>query len=102
MTVKLIPYENRRPPSVPRRGRLVLLLLLLMLIPLGTCLAEDGEQTVYVTHSGGRYHREHCSSLRNSRIAVSLAEAVRSGYEPCSRCGPPALSGAAAAFVPPE
>jgi micrococcal nuclease len=49
---------------------------------------------VYVTNSGTKYHAEGCSSLRRSRIAVSLADAVRSGYEPCSVCNPPQLSGA--------
>ncbi|MDR0587140.1 MAG: hypothetical protein LBG26_07865, partial [Treponema sp.] len=49
---------------------------------------------VYVTNSGNKYHVEGCSSLRRSRIAVSLADAIRSGYEPCSVCNPPRLSGA--------
>ena len=48
---------------------------------------------VYVTNSGTKYHVEGCSSLRRSRIAVSLADAIRSGYEPCSVCNPPRLSG---------
>jgi micrococcal nuclease len=47
---------------------------------------------VYVTNSGNRYHTESCSSLRRSRIAVTLADAVRSGYDPCSICNPPRLS----------
>ncbi|MDR2741105.1 MAG: thermonuclease family protein [Treponema sp.] len=55
--------------------------------------AAAGEKTtVYVTNSGGSYHREDCSALRRSRIAVTLADAVRSEYEPCSICKPPILS----------
>jgi micrococcal nuclease len=73
--------------------------LLILLIPFGACLAGEEGQRVYITHSGAKYHRENCSSLRNSRIPVSLAEAVRSGYEPCSLCNPPSLSGEAAAPV---
>ena len=44
---------------------------------------------VYVTNSGRRYHRENCRSLRDSRIAVPLADAVKNGYSPCGRCNPP-------------
>ncbi|MDR3130140.1 MAG: thermonuclease family protein [Treponema sp.] len=50
----------------------------------------DGESTVYVTKSGKSYHRENCSFLRNSKIAISLAVALRSGYAPCLTCKPPA------------
>ncbi|MDR1948448.1 MAG: thermonuclease family protein [Spirochaetaceae bacterium] len=55
-------------------------------------LAGEGEQTVYVTNSGEKYHRENCRSLRRSKIALPLADAVRSGYGPCSICKPPVLS----------
>jgi micrococcal nuclease len=48
---------------------------------------------VYVTNSGSKYHVDGCSSLRRSRIAVTLADAARSGYGPCSICNPPLLSG---------
>jgi micrococcal nuclease len=47
---------------------------------------------VYVTNSGTKYHINGCSALRRSRIAVGLADAVRSGYEPCSICKPPGLA----------
>ncbi|MDR3171869.1 MAG: thermonuclease family protein [Treponema sp.] len=49
--------------------------------------AEDA--TVYVTNSGQKYHNDGCSSLARSKIAVTLGDAVRSGYEPCSVCKPP-------------
>jgi micrococcal nuclease len=51
-----------------------------------------GEEHVYVTYSGRRYHLEGCSLLRRSKIAVTLTDAVKSGYEPCSICKPPVLS----------
>ncbi|MDR0403545.1 MAG: thermonuclease family protein [Treponema sp.] len=54
---------------------------------------------VYVTNSGTKYHVDGCSSLRRSRIPVSLADAVRSGYGSCSICKPPRLSGADSAAV---
>ena len=46
------------------------------------------EGTVYVTKTGKKYHRGSCSSLRRSKIPISLAEAKRR-YSPCSRCNPP-------------
>ena len=48
--------------------------------------AAQGE--VYVTRSGTKYHRDGCSSLRRSKIAISLAEA-KQRYGPCGRCNPP-------------
>ena len=45
-------------------------------------------ETVYVTRTGKKYHRESCSSLRRSKISISLAEA-KERYGPCSRCNPP-------------
>ncbi|MDR0624714.1 MAG: thermonuclease family protein [Treponema sp.] len=58
--------------------------------------AAGGETAVYVTNSGEKYHRENCRSLRRSKITLSLEDAVRSGYGPCSICKPPELSGAGA------
>jgi micrococcal nuclease len=46
-------------------------------------------ETVYITATGTKYHKEGCSSLRRSKTAVSLADAAASGYGPCSICKPP-------------
>ena len=46
------------------------------------------EGTVYVTKTGKKYHLENCSSLRRSKIPISLAEAKQQ-CSPCSRCNPP-------------
>jgi micrococcal nuclease len=54
--------------------------------------ADEGDSTVYVTNSGRRYHLDGCSSLSRSKIAVTLTDAVKSGYEPCTICNPPVLS----------
>ena len=48
----------------------------------------ESEGQVYVTRTGGKYHRDGCGSLRRSRIPISLAEAKRK-YGPCGRCKPP-------------
>ena len=44
--------------------------------------------TVYVTKTGKKYHRPSCSSLRRSKIPISL-EAAKVGYGPCAKCNPP-------------
>ena len=44
--------------------------------------------TVYVTRTGKKYHLGSCSSLRRSKIPISLVEAKQK-YSPCSRCNPP-------------
>jgi micrococcal nuclease len=72
----------------------------LFLIPAAGFLAAQtagGTAVVYVTNSGKKYHLEDCRSLRRSKIALDLADAVKSGYGPCSICKPPGLSAAAAA-----
>lgn len=52
----------------------------------------EGTETVYVTATGTKYHKDGCSSLRRSKTAVSLVDAAASGYGPCSICKPPAFS----------
>ena len=50
--------------------------------------AVESEGEVYVTRTGKKYHRGSCSSLRRSKIPISLAE-VKERYGPCGRCNPP-------------
>ena len=52
---------------------------------------DPAKVTVYVTKTGEKYHRDGCSSLRRSRIAVSLKEAVERGYGACKICKPPTI-----------
>jgi len=49
-----------------------------------------GEETVYVTKTGKKYHIAGCRYLSRSMIPISLREAVYS-YGPCSVCNPPVL-----------
>jgi competence protein ComEC len=44
--------------------------------------------SVYVTKTGQKYHLESCSSLKSSKIKISLKDAKAKGYEPCSICNP--------------
>jgi methylphosphotriester-DNA--protein-cysteine methyltransferase len=54
-------------------------------------LAAPGTTTVYITRTGEKYHKESCSSLKKSKIPITLEEAIKQGYEPCKRCDPPTL-----------
>lgn len=49
---------------------------------------EYYSQTVYVTDTGDKYHREGCSYLLSSN-PITLRQAINRGYTPCSRCNPP-------------
>lgn len=51
--------------------------------------AGTAGETVYVTRSGKKYHRQTCQYVKNGGTPMSLAEASKK-YEPCSRCRPPA------------
>ena len=52
----------------------------------GTASGSD-DQTVYITNSGKKYHRDGCQYLRKSKHAISLSEA-RKTHSPCKRCKP--------------
>jgi len=50
---------------------------------------QNDELTVYITDYGKRYHLSTCPHLNSSKHAISLGEARRRGYTPCSVCQPP-------------
>ncbi len=43
---------------------------------------------VYITDTGSKYHQDGCRYLSESKIEISLADAIAQGYEPCSVCDP--------------
>lgn len=47
---------------------------------------DKNSETVYITKSGEKYHRDGCGSLSKSKIAISKSKAISQGYTPCSRC----------------
>lgn len=51
-----------------------------------TTTSQTNERTVYITRTGEKYHESWCSSLRKSKIPISLSEAEARGYEPCKNC----------------
>lgn len=46
-------------------------------------------ETVYITKTGTKYHRDGCRFLSKSKIAVLLEEIDMEKYTPCSVCNPP-------------
>ncbi len=46
-------------------------------------------QTVYVTRTGRRYHRDGCRYLAASKIPISLKDAKARGFTACKVCHPP-------------
>ena len=58
----------------------------------GLVFAASADTVVYITRTGAKYHTGNCSYLRQSKIEITLGDAVQRGYDPCSRCKPPELS----------
>ncbi len=84
-----------------KKQLLTLLLVVGMVFSLPlTTFAASGNTTVYVTRTGEKYHSNGCQYLRKSQIAISLQDAVNSGYDACSRCNPPILTTSAPAPAP--
>jgi hypothetical protein len=78
-----------------RHVRWILLVLLLAIAPAVTTARAmpqaNGDQTVYVTKTGKKYHTADCRYLRKSKTPLKLKDAVKAGYTPCSVCNPPTL-----------
>jgi hypothetical protein len=53
------------------------------------CVVLAEAQTVYITRTGRKYHREECRYLRYSSYAISLSEAINRDYGACLVCRPP-------------
>lgn len=56
--------------------------------PVITSKIQTQEVTVYITKTGAKYHKDDCSYLRQSKIAILKKEAISNGYTACSRCKP--------------
>lgn len=55
----------------------------------GTVNQDKQTQTVYITRTGKKYHRDGCQHLAASKIAISLKDAKAKGYTACKACHPP-------------
>ncbi len=74
--------ERRREDEI--RSRLTKPAYALSALPI-----ENGEQVVFITLSGIKYHREGCGVLKRfaySQYKVGLSTALHHGFSPCSRC----------------
>ena len=53
-----------------------------------TTEADSGGETVYTTNTGKKYHRDGCRYLSESKIPISLSDAIARGLTPCKVCKP--------------
>lgn len=74
------PVKENAPPTIEENNQLT---------------AQVQENTVYITQTGEKYHRDGCRYLSKSKIPVDLSSAIASGYTPCSVCNPPEYSDSA-------
>ena len=75
-----MPVPSAPPGSTPPRASATF-------APIEDGSGEAAGGTVYVTRTGARYHKATCLHLRESRIAIGLAEARDRGLKPCQACG---------------
>ena len=55
-----------------------------------TAASQDPQtQTVYITKTGKKYHRDGCRYLASSKTPISLKDAKARGYTACKVCHPP-------------
>lgn len=52
-----------------------------------TAKVKENSRTVYITRTGAKFHASWCRYLRKSQFAISISDALRQGYDPCSVCG---------------
>ena len=79
----------------------IAIIISIMLSPVISVKPMSGDSTVYVTKTGDCYHIDGCSSLRRSKIPISLNDALSKGYYACSKCNPGGLDTAPAAQAAP-
>jgi len=73
------------------KNKKALAVVFLLLIVSLMAFAASADTVVYITKTGTMYHRENCSSLRQSKIQITLGDAIKKGLTRCSRCSPPVL-----------
>jgi competence protein ComEC len=81
-----------------RRLLATLTLFLTLLLPLAFPVAsqpatqtqqDPKTQTLYITRTGKKYHRDGCRYLAASKSPISLKDAKAKGYTACKVCRPP-------------
>ena len=51
-------------------------------------IADTKNETVYITRTGKKFHRDGCRSLNQSRIPIKRSDALSKGYQACKVCRP--------------
>lgn len=51
-------------------------------------IAHEVGETVCATKAGSKYHRDGCTYLSKSKIAITKEAAIKNGLEPCKVCRP--------------
>lgn len=74
-----------------RCARQLWIIFLLLLIQ-SCAFSQTQKDTVFITRTGEKYHRETCQYLRYSSYSITKEEAIERGYTPCSVCKPGTLS----------
>lgn len=75
---------------IPNPALLLCPVALPVATPQGTQTQQDPKvQTVYITRTGKKYHRDGCRYLAASKIPISLKDAKAKGYTACKVCRPP-------------
>lgn len=49
-------------------------------------IPANGNETVFITRTGSKYHSSDCRHLYQSRIETTLEQAIADGYGDCSHC----------------
>lgn len=47
---------------------------------------KDTSGIVYITDTGNKYHKNSCKYLKKSKNEITLNDAIKKGYTPCSKC----------------
>jgi len=70
--------------------RVFILLTVILLFIFASCdLMDDSDTTVYITKTGGKYHKINCSTIKKSTVySISKGEARAEGYSACGTCKP--------------
>ena len=53
-----------------------------------TRIAATKNETVFITRTGKKFHRDGCRSLNQSRIPIKRSDAISKGYQACKVCRP--------------
>ena len=49
-------------------------------------VVDANREMVYITPSGGKYHKADCSSIKGEKIPIFIEEALAEGKEACKKC----------------